>query len=171
LSFGHTKLYVIEFLQMQSTSQRGIIATVMTRSTTFSKFLDMIGLQKATGSLIDFAIRDYQLYISPHKGFSCAYRKLHGGSSCSGYFREIVATEGLTKSLYLFPNRLTEWKEAFLILQSQQSTSSKEGKKKYDCCDMLAGNFSSCDLDNCNCDTNDGGDCGSCDGGSYDCNF
>jgi putative component of membrane protein insertase Oxa1/YidC/SpoIIIJ protein YidD len=159
---------------MQSTSQRGIIATVMTRSITFSEFLDMIGLQKFTGSLVDFAIRDYQLYISPHKGFSCAYRKLHGGSSCSGYFREIVAIEGLTKSLYLFPNRLTECREAFLILQSQQSTSPKGGKKKYDCCDLLAGNFSSCDLSDC--DTNgdgscDGGDCGGCDGGCCDCNF
>jgi putative component of membrane protein insertase Oxa1/YidC/SpoIIIJ protein YidD len=180
---------------MQSTNQRGIIATVMTRSITFSEFLDTIGLQKFTDSLVDFAIRDYQRYISPHKGFSCAHCKLHGGSSCSGYFREIVAIEGLTKSLQLFPNRLAECREAYLILQSRKLAISKEDPEKstskkdkkthrtgesecdcddacdaYDCCDTLTNNNSlSCD----SCDTNgdgscDGGDCSGCDGGGCD---
>jgi putative component of membrane protein insertase Oxa1/YidC/SpoIIIJ protein YidD len=179
---------------MQYTDQRGIIATVMTRSITLSEFLDTIGLQKFTSSLVDFAVRDYQRYISPHKGFSCAHCKLHGGSSCSGYFRESVATEGLTKSLQLFPNRLAECREAYLILQSQKlaiqkekaKSNSKKDKKyieqksqkchcddicdAYDCCDILTNNSSlNCD----SCDTNgdgncDGGDCSGCDGGGCD---
>jgi putative component of membrane protein insertase Oxa1/YidC/SpoIIIJ protein YidD len=115
---------------MQSTNQSGIIATVMTRSITFSEFLDTIGLQKFTGSLVDFAIRDYQRYISPHKGFSCAHRKLYGEASCSGYFRESVANEGLSKSLQLFPDRLAECKEAYLILQSQKFGSKKKDSEK-----------------------------------------
>jgi putative component of membrane protein insertase Oxa1/YidC/SpoIIIJ protein YidD len=179
---------------MQSINQRGIIATVMTRSITFSEFLDTIGLQKFTGNLVDFAIRDYQRYISPHKGFSCAHRKLHGEASCSGYFRESVANEGLSKSLQLFPDRLAECKEAYLILQSQKLASQKEDPKKakskkektkeasstekhdcncedaidaIDCCDSLTSNNS------LNCDTNgDGvcnaGDCSGCDPGCCD---
>jgi putative component of membrane protein insertase Oxa1/YidC/SpoIIIJ protein YidD len=136
---------------MQSTNQRGIIATVMTRSITFSEFLDTIGLQKFTGNLVDCAIRDYQRYISPHKGFSCAHRKLHGEASCSGYFRESVANEGLSKSLQLFPERLAECKEASLILQSQKFGSPKKDPEKAKSKEQQTKETSKAEKSDCGC--------------------
>jgi hypothetical protein len=92
--------------------------------------------------------------------------------------RESVANEGLSKSLQLFPVRLSECKEAYLILQSQkvgskkkdsEEAKSKEQKMKegsntekldcnyddaidaIDCCDSLTSNNS------LNCDTNGDG--------------
>ena len=172
---------------MQSTNQRGIIATVMTRSITFSEFLDTIGLQKFTGSLVDFAIRDYQRYISPHKGFSCAHRKLYGKASCSGYFRESVAKEGLSKSLQLFPDRLAECKEAYLILQSQKFGSKEKDSEKNkeqkieeahkteqsgcDCCSGIDP-FNGCDTSGDSISSaadSSGCDFGACDFGGCDC--
>jgi len=163
--------------QMQSTSQRGIIATIVSKSIVFSKLLDTIGLQKVINNFADFAIRDYQRYISPHKGFSCAHSKLYGEASCSTYFRQSLATEGLSKTLELFPDRLTECHKAGVILRSQRFGSKKEGEGKnkkisnteesncgFDtsgCCD-----FSYCDTNhNGSCD---GGDCSGCDGGGCD---
>lgn len=40
-------------------------------------------MQSVLGSLALLAIRGYKRYISPHKGFSCAYRVQRGGRSCS----------------------------------------------------------------------------------------
>lgn len=40
--------------------------------------------------LAAFFIQMYQRYISPHKGFRCAHRALHGGASCSEFARLYV---------------------------------------------------------------------------------
>lgn len=37
----------------------------------------------------------YQSYLSPRKGFSCAYRVAHGGPGCSGYAKATIATNGV----------------------------------------------------------------------------
>ncbi len=43
-------------------------------------------------------ISGYQEYISPRKGFSCAYRILHGDESCSHYIKRMFLTSSLVKS-------------------------------------------------------------------------
>jgi putative component of membrane protein insertase Oxa1/YidC/SpoIIIJ protein YidD len=37
----------------------------------------------------------YQKFISPYKGFRCAYAVLHGGDSCSEAVKNIVRAQGL----------------------------------------------------------------------------
>ena len=37
------------------------------------------------------AITGYQRWISPHKGYRCARRVVHGGKSCSEYGKRIAA--------------------------------------------------------------------------------
>lgn len=44
---------------------------------------------------VDTAIRTYQRYVSPHKGFTCAHLVAHGGQSCSAAVRAIVADRGV----------------------------------------------------------------------------
>jgi putative component of membrane protein insertase Oxa1/YidC/SpoIIIJ protein YidD len=52
------------------------------------------------------AIRAYQRYLSPRKGFSCALRDAGGGRSCSSYGYRAIARWGLRKGLRLLRRRL-----------------------------------------------------------------
>jgi putative component of membrane protein insertase Oxa1/YidC/SpoIIIJ protein YidD len=52
------------------------------------------------------AIRGYQRWISPHKGFCCALRALTGGDSCSAYGYRVIARFGLRRGLGLLERRL-----------------------------------------------------------------
>lgn len=42
------------------------------------------------------AIRLYQRWLSPRKGFRCAHAALHGGESCSAAVARIVLEDGLS---------------------------------------------------------------------------
>ena len=53
-----------------------------------------------------WAIRAYQRYLSPWKGFSCAYRVLTGRDSCSAYGYKVIARHGLRAGLPLLQRRL-----------------------------------------------------------------
>ncbi|ATD62555.1 MAG: membrane protein insertion efficiency factor YidD [Janthinobacterium svalbardensis] len=53
-----------------------------------------------------WAIRAYQRYVSPRKGFSCVYRVLTGGTSCSNYGYRVIARHGLRPGLVLLQRRL-----------------------------------------------------------------
>jgi putative component of membrane protein insertase Oxa1/YidC/SpoIIIJ protein YidD len=53
----------------------------------------------AAANLVDRLIRGYQRRISPHKGFSCAYRVAHGGTSCSEAVRQVVARRGVVRGI------------------------------------------------------------------------
>jgi putative component of membrane protein insertase Oxa1/YidC/SpoIIIJ protein YidD len=108
---------------MQST-QRGLIALGATRLLPISKLLQKIGLGQFTNQMADLAVRSYQKHLSPHKGFSCAYCRLHGGASCSGYFREVLADRGLSQALRLFPDRLQACQTANYILRMRMSSES-----------------------------------------------
>jgi putative component of membrane protein insertase Oxa1/YidC/SpoIIIJ protein YidD len=41
------------------------------------------------------SITAYQQYISPHKGYCCAYRILSGEPSCSAYAIQQIQTHGV----------------------------------------------------------------------------
>jgi len=51
------------------------------------------------------AIRVYQRFISPYKGFSCALRVATGGDSCSAYGHAVIARFGLGRGLGLLQRR------------------------------------------------------------------
>lgn len=48
---------------------------------------------------VDLAIRGYQRYLSPRKGFSCAYLVARGQDSCSGVIRNIIAERGVMRGV------------------------------------------------------------------------
>lgn len=52
------------------------------------------------------AIRAYQRWLSPRKGFSCALRGATGGASCSAYGHTVIARFGLLRGLGLLDRRL-----------------------------------------------------------------
>ena len=47
----------------------------------------------AVGLLVGL-VRFYQRFLSPHKGFCCAHRVLHGGQSCSVAVKSILLEQG-----------------------------------------------------------------------------
>ncbi|MBL1177435.1 membrane protein insertion efficiency factor YidD [Pantanalinema sp. GBBB05] len=61
----------------------------------------------------------YQTRISPHKGFSCAYRVLHRDESCSQYIKRTIQTQGLWQSLPLIRDRFRACKTANQILKQR----------------------------------------------------
>jgi putative component of membrane protein insertase Oxa1/YidC/SpoIIIJ protein YidD len=58
--------------------------------------------------LLLWAIRMYQRYVSPYKGYSCAYRIYKGGAGCSGYGYRVIERHGPRKGLALLHRRLNE---------------------------------------------------------------
>lgn len=53
-----------------------------------------------------WAIRSYQRYLSPYKGFSCAFRAHTGRDSCSAYGYRVIARHGVWRGLALLDRRL-----------------------------------------------------------------
>ena len=56
--------------------------------------------------LVIVAIRAYQRFVSPYKGFSCAYRVHTGRCSCSEFGRRAVERKGVFTGLLLIDARL-----------------------------------------------------------------
>jgi putative component of membrane protein insertase Oxa1/YidC/SpoIIIJ protein YidD len=57
-------------------------------------------------SLALYAIRGYQRYLPPRKGFSCAYRCATGRDGCSGYGYRVIGRFGVGTGLALLRRRL-----------------------------------------------------------------
>lgn len=75
------------------------------------------------------AISGYQKFISPHKGFSCAHRVLYGCESCSQYFKQVVAEEGIVTAIANAKGRFQECREANEILKKRRA--KRRARQKY----------------------------------------
>ena len=76
--------------------------------------LFLLALSKPVAIL---SISAYQRFISPHKGWCCAYAALHGGPSCSEYGKEEISRHGVF------------WACGFL-----QSTFTIAARRGHSCC-------------------------------------
>ena len=85
-------------------------------------------------SFVDITVRQilliliswYQNYLSPHKGFSCAHRVLHGGESCSCYIKRTILEQDLVTSISLTRQRFracSSANEALIIKSYEQVTA------------------------------------------------
>ena len=105
------------------------------------------------------AIGVYQRYVSPHKGFCCAYRVHTGGASCSVLGARVIRRWGLWSGLRLLRQRLRRCGDVHRRCANQMRS--------------LALQRGSCDLDlpgvdaDC-CDAVDVCDCCDCDWPSRD---
>lgn len=87
----------------------------------------------ATGSRVDrtiglFAIRAYQKWISPYKGYRCAHRLYHGGESCSEYASRILNEQGWRKLRSKMKDRFAACRNAARFLKSEAMTDASEGE-------------------------------------------
>ncbi len=56
--------------------------------------------------LLLWAIGLYQRFVSPYKGYSCAYRVYKGGQGCSGYGYRVISRYGTGMGMALLRRRL-----------------------------------------------------------------
>lgn len=82
-------------------------------------------------SVLVFAIRLYQRYLSPHKGFCCAHAYVHGGSSCSQAVIDILNEQGVYGSYHSIRQRFQDCKQAYLSVKRKKSKKrSKSSQNK-----------------------------------------
>lgn len=112
------------------------------------------------------AIGMYQRYISPHKGFCCAYRAHTGRRSCSAYALGIVDKVGAWALLKALPRQFARCKTAALAIALSQIEDEKRNRWA-EACD------SSVDIGEIACDCSDtlnlGDGLGSCGEGAGGC--
>ncbi len=128
-------------------------------------------MSRALGiSLIAF----YQQRLSPRKGFCCAHRVVHGGSSCSQFAARALARRGWLLFFPLMRRRFDRCALAAMRIQGLQDDerNAKEQRKSGDCADPTTPcdcaptpALPGCDQPDLSCDTPgcDGVDCSGCD--------
>jgi putative component of membrane protein insertase Oxa1/YidC/SpoIIIJ protein YidD len=111
-------------------------------------------------SLAAWAIEAYQRFISPHKGFRCAHRTVHGRDSCSQFAKRVALKRGILALFPLLRRRFTECGVAAQVLDYE----SRETRRKpqptaaaYSSSRRSKSNSSSCDASPC--DAADAVDC------------
>jgi putative component of membrane protein insertase Oxa1/YidC/SpoIIIJ protein YidD len=75
------------------------------------------------------AIDWYRREISPHKGFSCAYRVKWGGRSCAGVVRGALVSEGLFSGVRAAFRQPLKCYAASRLLAEQSEPEKKEGEQ------------------------------------------
>jgi putative component of membrane protein insertase Oxa1/YidC/SpoIIIJ protein YidD len=98
------------------------------------------------------AIGAYRRYLSPRKGFCCAYRTVTGRRSCSAYALAIVQRVGAVALLQALPRQFARCKAAYAQWLSRSDTGAQrqqpgkdERRRWWENCDCC-----SCDLP-CDC--------------------
>lgn len=65
------------------------------------------------------AIWGYQRYLSPHKGFRCAYSVHHGGTGCSGFAKSAIRDHGVWRAIPAIRKRLQDCRMAYAEIRAQ----------------------------------------------------
>lgn len=123
------------------------------------------------------SITAYQRWLSPIKGFSCAYRVHVGGESCSAYGYRVIERYGIRYGLHLIKRRLDKCSRQHRL----HGDDSRIGRHKArhgrfhsqagfcdvscDGCDVAAIGSDGCDIIGGACNVADA--CGSCDLGGW----
>jgi uncharacterized protein len=109
------------------------------------------------------SIRAYQRWLSPHKGFVCAFRVHTGRDSCSAYGYRVIARYGVPAGLVLLRRRLADCGARHRLhvppRQPQKSLRHQAGFCDMPCdvpaCDLPCNSPSlgtACDIVDCGCD-------------------
>lgn len=76
-----------------------------------------------------FLIRLYQRFISPYKGFRCAYSRYHPGRTCSGMVKGILAEHGVVNGWSLIRLQFEACREAHERLSDEPDDPGTEPDK------------------------------------------
>lgn len=79
-------------------------------------------------------IEYYQKYISPHKGYCCAYSYYTGKPSCSEFTKQCIQKYGIIKTIPLFSKQIEKCKIVYFAEYEKE-----KNKKEIDKCNEMAG--------------------------------
>jgi putative component of membrane protein insertase Oxa1/YidC/SpoIIIJ protein YidD len=92
-------------------------------------------------------IRLYQRWLSPLKGYSCAYRVHAGGQSCSGYGYVVVRRFGAPMGIKLLRRRMTKCADIFdRHCQPKRSDLHAQANFQSGHCDVSVDGCDGCDM-------------------------
>jgi putative component of membrane protein insertase Oxa1/YidC/SpoIIIJ protein YidD len=100
-------------------------------------------------------IEGYQRWISPHKGFCCAYGALHGSGTCSSIGKSIMREQGMLKFLRLMPAQFGACKTAASVLATE--TAEEKQARSRALLAKYAVLSDACNLAECACNVRDWG--------------
>ncbi len=90
-------------------------------------------------------IRVYQKYISPKKGFICAYGYLHHDLSCPAFCIQQIEMHGILNGLKRTLHRFSDCRKASIILKEKANNSvyciKRECKSMNTCDGLIIGEF------------------------------
>lgn len=113
------------------------------------------------------AIRAYQRFLSPLKGYACAFRVLTGRDSCSAYGYRVIERFGLPRGLVLLRRRMHACSQHYHRHYSEAATTrhlTARHRMQAGYCDCDGPGDLSCDLPSSKCASN------LCDGSDFiDC--
>ena len=86
----------------------------------------------------------YQRWLSPRKGYRCAYSVLHGGTGCSGYAKAAIRERGLLAALPIVRARFRDCRAAFSEIRGEEEEKRDRKRRRgwlysdpTDCCDYV----------------------------------
>jgi uncharacterized protein len=120
-------------------------------------------------NMADSAIGAYQRYISPYKGFCCAYRAHTGKRSCSAYGRAVVQKLGLWALLAALPKQFDRCRTAYQGLAAGMATRTLARAQAHDA--RKKNDSKACDAVDLSCDVVDLASNMPCDAVPCDCSF
>ena len=93
-----------------------------------------------------FLIGLYQRFLSPYKGFRCAYAAWHGGPSCSAAIKDLIREHGVFAALPGVRQRFSDCRAAYVRLNAEphkkrkpkEDGRPKPQREKESCLDMAA---------------------------------
>lgn len=106
-----------------------------------------------------FLINLYQQYISPYKGFCCAYASLYGGNSCSQAIKLILIEEGCLRGYSMSQSRFRDCRNANEELNRRRQNQACEclgdgGCELAEGCPSISSKTlfdNACDIPSCDC--------------------
>lgn len=77
-----------------------------------------------------FLITLYQKYLSPHKGFNCAYACYHHSLSCSAMVKNIIAEHGVIAGWPLIKQQFVNCHLAYQYLETEREKKERERRER-----------------------------------------
>ena len=76
------------------------------------------------------ALNFYQRFVSPYKGFRCAFSIYHNTESCSGQVKNIISSVGLSRGWPLIRSQFQKCREAAVMLTQFDPPEGEHGEKE-----------------------------------------
>ena len=95
-----------------------------------------------------YSIDLYQKYLSPYKGYCCAYKVYHDDVSCSQFTKNCIKELGFFQAIFIIKKRFQDCKiSAEKIKEEKTECCKSEDFKKFD--NRLGCACDSCEIAHC----------------------